>query len=190
MHSIEPSSHRSSIRARPGTALHRAPLDAATATFQTLRSAEPSGRPLVAGPLRPLSSPRTMRRTTEFPDNFRLPHAFDTAGHPRIDNARLDNRHPYARSSCATAVFRVNWRAEFASFNAAAYLKHYRQRTQRTHCGRRNLLVLEFRAVDGQTAPYCLFAPTGVVMSPRTAGFGNRDRFKLNGKIGLHQAAG
>jgi len=27
-------------------------------------------------------------------------------------------------------------------------------------------------------------------MSPRTAGFGNRDRFELNGKIGLHRAAG
>ncbi len=27
-------------------------------------------------------------------------------------------------------------------------------------------------------------------MPPRTAGFGNRDRFELNGKIGLHRAAG
>jgi hypothetical protein len=27
-------------------------------------------------------------------------------------------------------------------------------------------------------------------MPPRTAGFGNRDRFELNGKIGLHWAAG
>jgi hypothetical protein len=27
-------------------------------------------------------------------------------------------------------------------------------------------------------------------MPPRTAGFGNRDRFELNGKIGLHPAAG
>jgi hypothetical protein len=40
---------------------------------------------------------------------------------------------------------------------------------------------------DGQSAPYCLFAPTGVAMPPRTAGFGNRDRFELNGKIGLHR---
>jgi hypothetical protein len=43
-------------------------------------------------------------------------------------------------------------------------------------------------AVDGQSAPYGLFAPTGVGMSPRTAGFGNRDCFKLNGKIGLCRA--
>jgi hypothetical protein len=27
-------------------------------------------------------------------------------------------------------------------------------------------------------------------MPPRTAGFGNRDSFELNGKIGLHRAAG
>jgi hypothetical protein len=27
-------------------------------------------------------------------------------------------------------------------------------------------------------------------MPPRTAGFCNRDRFELNGKIGLHRAAG
>ncbi len=27
-------------------------------------------------------------------------------------------------------------------------------------------------------------------MPPGTAGFGNRDRFELNGKIGLHRAAG
>ena len=27
-------------------------------------------------------------------------------------------------------------------------------------------------------------------MPPRKAGFGNRDRFELNGKIGLHRAAG
>jgi hypothetical protein len=33
-------------------------------------------------------------------------------------------------------------------------------------------------------------APTGVAIPPRTAGFGNRDRFELNGKIGLHRAAG
>jgi hypothetical protein len=33
-------------------------------------------------------------------------------------------------------------------------------------------------------------APTGVTMPPRIAGFGNRDRFELNGKIGLHRAAG
>jgi hypothetical protein len=47
--------------------------------------------------------------------------------------------------------------------------------------------MFELRAVDGQSAPYCLFAPTGVAMPPRTAGFGNRDRFELNGKIGLHR---
>jgi hypothetical protein len=29
-------------------------------------------------------------------------------------------------------------------------------------------------------------APTGVAMAPRTTGVGNRDRFELNGKIGLH----
>jgi hypothetical protein len=33
-------------------------------------------------------------------------------------------------------------------------------------------------------------SPTGVAMTPRIAGFGNRDRFELNGKIGLHRAAG
>ena len=33
-------------------------------------------------------------------------------------------------------------------------------------------------------------APTGVAMPPRTAGFGNLDRFELNGRIGLHGAAG
>jgi hypothetical protein len=33
-------------------------------------------------------------------------------------------------------------------------------------------------------------APTGVAMAPRTTGFGDRDRFELNGKIGLHRAAG
>src|ERR1700731_4727583 len=33
-------------------------------------------------------------------------------------------------------------------------------------------------------------SPTGFAMPPRTAGFGNRDRFELNGKIGLHRAAG
>src|SRR5437868_13567815 len=33
-------------------------------------------------------------------------------------------------------------------------------------------------------------SPTGVAMPPRTAGFGNRDRFELNGKMGLHRAAG
>jgi len=27
-------------------------------------------------------------------------------------------------------------------------------------------------------------------MAPLTTGFGNRDRFELNGKIGLHRAAG
>jgi hypothetical protein len=27
-------------------------------------------------------------------------------------------------------------------------------------------------------------------MPPLTAGFGNRDRFELNGKVGLHRAAG
>jgi hypothetical protein len=42
-----------------------------------------------------------------------------------------------------------------------------------------------FWADYGQSAPYCLFAPTGVAIPPRTAGFGNRDRFELNGKIGL-----
>jgi hypothetical protein len=51
-------------------------------------------------------------------------------------------------------------------------------------------VVTSFRADYGQSAPYCLFAPTGVAMPPRTAGFGNRDRFELNGKIGLHWAAG
>ena len=30
-------------------------------------------------------------------------------------------------------------------------------------------------------------APTGVAMPPRTAEFGNRDRFELKGKIGLHR---
>jgi len=30
-------------------------------------------------------------------------------------------------------------------------------------------------------------APTGVAIRPRCAGFGNRDRFELNGKIGLHR---
>jgi hypothetical protein len=30
-------------------------------------------------------------------------------------------------------------------------------------------------------------ASTGVAMPPRTAGFSNRDRFELNGKIGLHR---
>src|ERR1700757_5355624 len=33
-------------------------------------------------------------------------------------------------------------------------------------------------------------SPTGVAMPFRTAGFGNRDHFELNGKIGLHRAAG
>jgi hypothetical protein len=33
-------------------------------------------------------------------------------------------------------------------------------------------------------------APTAVAMPPRIAGFGNRDRFELNGKSGLHRAAG
>jgi hypothetical protein len=33
-------------------------------------------------------------------------------------------------------------------------------------------------------------SPTGAAMPPRTAGFGKRDRFELNGKIGLHRAAG
>jgi hypothetical protein len=29
-----------------------------------------------------------------------------------------------------------------------------------------------FWADDGQSAPYCLFAPTGIAVPPRTAGFG------------------
>jgi hypothetical protein len=33
-------------------------------------------------------------------------------------------------------------------------------------------------------------APTRIAMLLRKAGFGNRERFELNGKIGLHQAAG
>jgi hypothetical protein len=33
-------------------------------------------------------------------------------------------------------------------------------------------------------------APTGVAIRLRSAGFGNRDRFELNGKIGLHRVAG
>ena len=43
---------------------------------------------------------------------------------------------------------------------------------------------------DGQSAPYCPFAPTLVATPPRTAGFGNRQRLEINGKIGLHRAAG
>jgi len=39
------------------------------------------------------------------------------------------------------------------------------------------------RVESGFDAPV---APTGAAMPPRTAGFGNRDRFELNGKIGLH----
>jgi hypothetical protein len=30
---------------------------------------------------------------------------------------------------------------------------------------------------------------TRIAMSPRTAGFSNRDYFELNGEIGLHRAA-
>jgi hypothetical protein len=45
-----------------------------------------------------------------------------------------------------------------------------------------------FWAYDGQSEPYSLFAPTGIAVPPLTAGFGNRDRFELNGKIGLHRA--
>jgi hypothetical protein len=41
----------------------------------------------------------------------------------------------------------------------------------------------------GQSEPYCLFAPTLVATPPRTAGFGNRHRLEINGKIGLHRAA-
>jgi hypothetical protein len=48
-------------------------------------------------------------------------------------------------------------------------------------------------ALGGSRATRTLLpvAPTGVAMPPwGTAGFGNRDRFELNGKIGLHWAAG
>jgi hypothetical protein len=33
-------------------------------------------------------------------------------------------------------------------------------------------------------------APTGVAIRSRSAGFGNRDGFELNGKIGLQRATG
>jgi hypothetical protein len=52
-------------------------------------------------------------------------------------------------------------------------------------CGHKTLQICGFWASHGQTAPYCLIAPTGVAMPPGTAGLGNRDRFELNGKIGL-----
>jgi hypothetical protein len=52
----------------------------------------------------------------------------------------------------------------------------------------------QFLAVDGQTAPYCLLL---LPESPCRRGpvdfavdFGNRGCFELNGKIGLHWAAG
>jgi hypothetical protein len=57
-------------------------------------------------------------------------------------------------------------------------------------CGHEPFEISGFWADYGQSAPYCLFAPTGIAMPPLTAGFGNRDRFELNGKIGLHRAAG
>jgi hypothetical protein len=54
--------------------------------------------------------------------------------------------------------------------------------TERCRCG---------NIVPGSRANRTLLpvAPTGVAMPPRTVGFGNRDRFELNGKIGLHRAA-
>ena len=52
--------------------------------------------------------------------------------------------------------------------------------------------VLLFGVLGGLRANRTLLpvAPTGVAMPPRALGFGNQDRFELNGKIGLHRAAG
>jgi len=54
-------------------------------------------------------------------------------------------------------------------------------------CGHETFQISGFWADYGLSAPYCLLAPTGVAMPPRTAEFGNRDRFELKGKIGLHR---
>jgi hypothetical protein len=40
-----------------------------------------------------------------------------------------------------------------------------------------------------QSAPYCLLVPAGVATPPRTAGFGNRDRLRIEWQDWLHSVA-
>jgi hypothetical protein len=108
-HSIGPRSHRSSPRATRGTAPHRAPLDAATARFRTLRSPEPSGLHTVVGLLAQFrQTGRVAHRSNSpvsCPGQFQAPYKARITRNPEVKVFRRPlTKRPMLACACSVTT--------------------------------------------------------------------------------------